>query len=178
MAGGDDGKVVKVETRKRGKRGILHLTRLYTNRYTCIFAAALTGALFIMTLSYILLIEVCFSLSAVQSCLVIGRRGCPLSCCSWEALVDHRPDQAAIVPFFLSCSPRCTLGDTLHGHFLCRARAPGGRRAGGPFLASEIGLEFSFSFLARSHRIRLDLIGQPHSIFGSPSIDRSAAAAS
>ena len=41
MAGGDDGKVVKVETRKRGKRGILHLTRLYSNRY--IFAAALTG---------------------------------------------------------------------------------------------------------------------------------------
>ena len=80
-----------------------------------------------MTLSYILLIEVCFSLSAVQSCLVIGRRGCLLSCCSWEALVDHRPDQAAIVPFFLSCSPRCTLDDTLHGHFLCRARAPAQR---------------------------------------------------
>ena len=82
-----------------------------------------------------MLIEVCFSLSAVQSCLVIGRRGCPLSCCSWEALVDHRPDQAAIVPFFLSCSPRCTLGDTLHGHFLCRAPRAGRPAAGGRALS-------------------------------------------
>ena len=90
-------------------------------------------------------------------------------------------DQEPIVTFLLALLLDL-LGDTLHGHFLTfsvRRRAgtiPPSLPPSLPFLHRRSDSSSPSSFLSSfSRRIRLDLIGQPHSIFGGPSIAIGAA---